>query len=397
MGLLKKIPGVLYLSFYLTLLGLGAEGEELKSVKLVSGDAEINLSQHQGWVPLVQTVVNLTEINGIKSTFLFRTFDPEGVVFYGDTLQGQDWFTLALKDGIPEMQIGKADILASMHGGPKLNDGKWHLMEISNHGDFVRLDVNHQKAVVLGLTSKMADVVQTGQIRLALGGILVSPDKLFVPFQPAMDGCIREGNWLNLGIPWEQKGETKPCYENIKPGSYFSGSGLAEFNTTALPGQHTEEPGITIDIYGDSTTLNGTILSLNTPGQELATMTLTVDNNLKRTTFKILPNDKLTISGKTFKRLSIILLKEKVILRTFDGNLDSTEVSTASKLVPDYASGWRNGRILSFGGPYRHGAPDHSPKYLTGCLEKIQVQGQDIDLDLAQYKHFTISSHSCPL
>lgn len=33
--------------------------------------------------------------------------------------------------------------------------------------------------------------------------------------------------------------------------------------------------------------------------------------------------------------------------------------------------------------------------FLTGCLEKIQVQGKDLDLDLA-VKHMSISPHSCP-
>ncbi len=34
--------------------------------------------------------------------------------------------------------------------------------------------------------------------------------------------------------------------------------------------------------------------------------------------------------------------------------------------------------------------------YLHGCLEKILVQGQVIDLDRALYKHTAVSSHSCP-
>jgi len=66
----------------------------------------------------------------IRSFFEFRTFDPEGAIFYGDTKEGLDWFVLSLRDGIPEMQIGKADILVSIKGGHKLNDGAWHLVNI---------------------------------------------------------------------------------------------------------------------------------------------------------------------------------------------------------------------------------------------------------------------------
>lgn len=38
---------------------------------------------------------------------------------------------LSLRDGIPEMQIGKADILVSIKGGRRLNDGAWHLVNVS--------------------------------------------------------------------------------------------------------------------------------------------------------------------------------------------------------------------------------------------------------------------------
>ena len=62
----------------------------------------------------------------IKSVFELRTLDPEGAVFYGDTKAGEDWFVFSLRNGIPEMQIAKADILVSAIGGPKLNDGQWH-------------------------------------------------------------------------------------------------------------------------------------------------------------------------------------------------------------------------------------------------------------------------------
>lgn len=34
-------------------------------------------------------------------------------------------------------------------------------------------------------------------------------------------------------------------------------------------------------------------------------------------------------------------------------------------------------------------------QFLAGCLGKIQVQGKDLDLDLA-VKHKSITSHSCP-
>ncbi|XP_010886196.2 sex hormone-binding globulin [Esox lucius] len=393
MGLLNTTTGELLVSLCLTLLVWGAEGQGTGKVKLVLGSEEINLGQHQGtWAPLMQTRENLTQVKSIRSTFLFRTFDPEGVVFYGDTLNGKDWFILALKDGIPEMQIGKADILVSMHGGPKINDGKWHLLEISNNGDFVRLNVDSQKEVIVGLKSKMTESVLQGQIRLAIGGILVSPENLLVPFQPAMDGCIRQGNWLNLSMPWEtqQLGEPRPCYANIEPGSYFTGAGVATFNTTELPAYQTEDIGITISIQGDSSMLNGTILSLKTPGEEIATTRLIVDNDLKNIKLTIRTIESISKSIR-FTKLTLTLKKNQLNMKT-----DETEMKLESDDIPDYLSRWKEGMILAFGGLQEDRAPDNSNQYLKGCLAKIQVLGQDVDLDRALYKDASISSHSCP-
>lgn len=122
--------------------------------KRVLGDATMFLGQErENWRPLIHTTVNLTDISrwesklkpfinaaplsarvrdfflvsrSIKSSFQLRTFDPEGVIFYGDTKKGRDWFVLALKDGIPLMQIYRAGMYVSVAGGTKLSDGEWH-------------------------------------------------------------------------------------------------------------------------------------------------------------------------------------------------------------------------------------------------------------------------------
>uniref|UniRef100_A0A4W5JC82 Sex hormone-binding globulin n=1 Tax=Hucho hucho TaxID=62062 RepID=A0A4W5JC82_9TELE len=394
MGSLKTMSGGLLLGLCLTLLGWGAEGQwNGRPKKEISGSGPINLGQQQRgtWWPLMQTRENLTEVKSIKSMFQFRTFDPEGVVFYGDTREGEDWFVLILRNGIPEMQIGKADILVSVQGGPKLNDGKWHLVEISSQGDFVVLEVDGQKGLVVGLKSKETVEVLTGQIRLALGGILVSLDKLLIPFQPEMDGCIQKGNWLNLSTPWETEmiGEPWPCYQNIQPGSYFPGAGLAAFNTTDLPGHQTEESGITIDIHGDSTKMEGTVLSLKTSGQELPTVTVKINNDPKKVILTILKRD--TVTEQSFSRLSLTLLKNQVNM-----DIDDTHLTFEIDNIPDFPRSWKEGMILAFGGLPGDGVSYSSIQYLKGCLEKIQVQGQDVDLDRALYKDLSISSHSCP-
>lgn len=345
----------------------------------ISGRGTINLAhRQQKWTPAMQTCANLSDIRSIRSFFEFRTLDPEGAVFYGDTKEGQDWFVLSLRDGIPEMQIGKADILVSVKGGRKLNDGAWHLLELRSEGKFVVLEVNNEVELVVGLHSKLAEEQLTGKIRLALGGMLVDKQKLFHPFEPEMDACIRGGHWLNLSTPWDTDStwEPRPCSSEIKKGSYFPGTGVAVFNTSDLPALKTEEAGITVEIFGSWI---GTTLSLQSTGF-LYVLEGDKDDKLGlkdgSTEF---PSEPATLTFTILKNSLVVNSKPKVKSETLD-----------------FLSMWKNGMLLTFGGVPGDSEVAKSNPYLRGCLEKIVVQGQVIDLDRAAYKHTAVSSHSCP-
>ncbi|XP_076581396.1 sex hormone-binding globulin [Chaetodon auriga] len=388
----KAMAGGLLLTFSLTLLGWGAEGQgNGRDKKAVSGGATVYLGQDRDiWRPLIHTTVNLSEINSIKSSFQLRTFDPEGAIFYGDTKNGDDWFVLSLKDGIPLMQISKGDILISVAGGTKLNDGKWHTLEVSNHEKFVVLEVDGSNKLVVGMQSKQTVEVLSGQLRLAVGGILIDKEKMIVQFEPQMDGCLREGNWLNLSIPWETEAEELwPCYQHVQPGSYFPGTGFAIFNTSVFPIEADHE--VKAELWGDFSKIDGTILSIKAPGQ-WRTLALAANNNTKEVT---LTYGKETMRMKnTINRL--VLTFDTDSMHVFEAEDDSEVTMSSDSVVsfPGFLTMWREGR-LAIGGLLGEGEDDTGSHFLTGCLEKIQVQGKDLDLDLA-HKHMSISSHSCP-
>uniref|UniRef100_A0A8C5ETG7 Sex hormone-binding globulin n=1 Tax=Gouania willdenowi TaxID=441366 RepID=A0A8C5ETG7_GOUWI len=316
----------------------------------------------------------------IKSCFQFRTFDPEGAIFYGDTKGGEDWFVLSLRKGIPLMQISKLGMLVSAAGGPKLNDGRWHTLEVSNQGQFVILEVDGSDGLTVGMQSKDYQDVIGGHLRLAVGGILISREELSIQFEPQMDGCVREGIWLNLSVPWETETEELwPCYQNIQPGSYFPGTGLAIFNTSdnelGFNGYScafkificlfhffwvvftvftmNEDKEVTIDLKGDFSMMNGTILSILVPGQEVM-FTLVAHNHTQVCAL----NSFMIISKIQYAACFIIILT--CVFSLFPGN------------------------------------DNVGSQFLTGCLKEIKIQGVDLDLDLA-VRHGSISSHSCPV
>ncbi|XP_067225389.1 sex hormone-binding globulin [Chanodichthys erythropterus] len=372
---------ILLLGPYLILLYRGVSSDQ------ISGKGVVNLAHRQSkWTPLMQTTANLSDITSIRSSFEFRTLDPEGAIFYGDTKEGQDWFVLSLRDGIPEMQIGKADILVSIKGGRKLNDGAWHLLELRSEGKFVVLEVNNKEELVVGLHSNLTEDELTGKIRLALGGMLVDKQKLFHPFEPEMDACIRGGNWLNLSTPWvrDSTWEPRPCFSEIKRGSYFPGTGVAMFNTSDLPGIKTEEAGITVEIFGSWT---GTTLSLQSTGFQYVVGELDVHKDVKEVQLGLKEGSETVALPREPATLTFTILKHSLVVNS------KPELKTESL---DFFTMWKKGMLLTFGGVPGDSEAEKSTHYLRGCLEKILVQGQVIDLDRALYKHTAVSSHSCP-
>ncbi|CAG5929218.1 unnamed protein product [Menidia menidia] len=387
------VAGGLLFAVSLAQLGLLAEGQrKLRGRKIVSGGSTIFLGQDRDiWSPLIYTEVNLTRISNIKSSFHLRTYDPEGVIFYGDTKDGEDWFVLSLKDGVPLMQITRENVSVSVAGGPKLNDGGWHTLEVSNEGNFVILEVDRSPALVVGTPYTEEEEDLSSPLRLALGGILIGTEKLIVKFNPKMDGCVRGGLWLNLSMPWEgDMDDLWPCYRNVRPGSYFPGNGFAIFNTSVFPFK--KEHGFRIELLGDFSQVDGTILSIKAP-QEEPMFTAVAKNVTKEVEIKF--GEERIVIKSSFKRLLITFLEDllKVLPDEDESKTSTFPVSPTSH--PSYKTIWDKGR-LAFGGLLGEDEGNVGSRYLTGCLDKIQVQGKDVDLDLA-IKHESISSHSCPV
>lgn len=379
----------------LPLLRSAATGQGDKDVK-ISAMGTVNLGQERdAWKPLMYTTVNLSEISSIKSTFQLRTFDPEGTVFYGDTKGGQDWFVLSLQDGLPLMQISKGKVHVSVAGGPKLNDGKWHTLEVSNQGRFVVLEVDGSKGLVLGMESTEEEEDLAGGLRLALGGLLISTDKIIVQYEHHLDGCVRQGNWLNTSLPWESEvQELWPCYQDVQPGSYFSGAGFAVFNTSALFSEvfpNDEDEEFSIELWGHFSRMDGTILSIKPLGQERM-LSLVANNKTKEV--KLTLGSQIVPMTSTFKRLTIIIQRDSLVLHQYVDSFNGSS-SYFGTNNSGYWTVWREGQ-LAFGGLLGEGEDQVGSNFLMGCLEKILIQGKNVDLDLASKRHMSISTHSCP-
>ncbi|XP_063043288.1 sex hormone-binding globulin-like [Engraulis encrasicolus] len=346
---------------------------------------------------------NFGEVDSIMSYFSFRTFDPEGVFFYGHSSEGEDWFMLSLRGGVPEMQFGQSKMKVTATGGPKLNDGVWHKLEIYSEEEFVRLKVDGKPELRLRMFHDQPDPGMVGALHLALGGILIDPDRLPIKINPMMDACIRHGRWLSLITQWDMTPKKKeiPCFSDIKPGSFFSGGGLVIFNTSALPDFDSDQKMV-ISVHPSSYKWSGTILSMWSPHTHSRLISVGADAEAQKLFYRVHSGANATEDyfDKDIKSFQLTIEKDSI---TFEAHQQSGIILQSKTILASGCSHgiveqWEEGMLLGFGGLLGEGgeydAPDSA--YMEGCLDSIYIQGQKWDLDQSLFKDETVSTHSCP-
>ncbi|XP_021570293.1 sex hormone-binding globulin isoform X6 [Carlito syrichta] len=210
---------------------------------------------------------DLTKMTKASSSFELRTWDPEGVIFYGDTNPKDDWFVLGLREGRPEIQLHNHWAQLTVGAGPRLDDGKWHQVEVKIDGDSVLLRVDGEE--VLRLRQVSGPLVNKSQavMRIALGGLLFPSSNLRLPLVPALDGCLRRDTWLDKQAQISVSAPTniRSCNVESQPGTFFPPGTHAEFNLQDIPQPHAEPWAFSLDLGLEQATGSGHLLALRTP------------------------------------------------------------------------------------------------------------------------------------
>uniref|UniRef100_A0A8C9M111 Sex hormone-binding globulin n=1 Tax=Panthera tigris altaica TaxID=74533 RepID=A0A8C9M111_PANTA len=157
---------------------------------------------------------DFTKIRKTSSSFELRTWDPEGVIFYGDTKPQEDWFVLGLRDGRPEIQMHNHLAQLTVGAGPRLDDGKWHQLV------------------------------------------------------PTLDGCLRRENWLDQQAQTSVSALTsslRSCAAESQPGTFFPPGTRAEFSLQDIPQPHAEPWAFSLDLGLQLAAGSGHLLALGTP------------------------------------------------------------------------------------------------------------------------------------
>ncbi|XP_036884007.1 sex hormone-binding globulin isoform X3 [Sturnira hondurensis] len=312
------------------------QGHVLRQIPPTQGTQEppaVHLNNGLGQEPVSIMTFNLTKITKSSSFFEFRTWDPEGVIFYGDTNPKDDWFVLALRDGRPEIQLYNQWAQLTVGAGPRLDDGRWHQLV------------------------------------------------------PALDACLRRDNWLDQQAQISASAPTslRSCAIESQPGIFFPPGTRAEFNLQDVPQPHVEPWTFSLDLGLQLAAGSGHLLALGTPANP-SWLSLHLQDQKVVLFYGSGPGlDLPLVLGLP---LQLKLDESRVLLSHGPGKI---LVQPPLSLDDSLLNLWAHPQGQLFLGTL----PGETSS-ASFCLNSLLAQDQRLDLDRAQSRSKDIWTHSCP-
>nr|XP_006116899.1 vitamin K-dependent protein S isoform X1 [Pelodiscus sinensis] len=377
-------------------------------LNLEKNDKLLYLAEQFIGIPVLYLRFRLPEVTRFSAEFDFRTYDAEGVMLYAESPDSTAWFLLALRNGKIEIQFKNELGTKITSGGKVINDGLWHIVSVEELEHSISVKI--AKEAVMNINSPRNLFKPSNgflETKVYIAGLPRKVnDTLIKPINPRLDGCIRAWNLMNQGSSGIkeviQEKQSKHCLVTVGKGSYYPGTGTAEFHINynnltndnewliniILTIRPSTSTGVMFALVSDETVpLALSIVDSNSPNSQEIIVTI------KNVIVARLESDRLCTSKRT--RLELRVNKQLLEL-TAESQTESTTTYQQQQLsILDLAM---KGRIVTYLG----GIPDvpigatQQTAFYNGCME-VKVNGLQLDLDEAFSKHNDIRSHSCPL
>ncbi|XP_053421312.1 vitamin K-dependent protein S [Nycticebus coucang] len=390
--------------------------QDQKSCEAVPVCLPLNLDKNYELLYLAEQFVGvvlylkfrLPEITRFSAEFDFRTYDSEGVILYAESLDHSAWFLIALREGKIEIQLKNEYTAKIITGGKVINNGLWNMVSVEELENSISVKI--AKEAVMNINKPGSLFKPTNgflETKVYFAGFPRKVENSLIrSINPRLDGCIRGWNLMDQGASGVkeiiQEKQNKHCLVTVEKGSYYPGSGIAQFAIDYNNMSNAEgwQVNVTLNIRPSAAT--GVMLAL-VSGNSVPFALSLVDSTSEK-----FQDIVVSVENTVISRIEAMsLCSDQQSYLEFRVNRNVLEFWTPLK--NDIISSEHFQRqfatldkaMKGTVATYLGGIPDvpfnATPvnAFYNGCME-MNINGVQLDLDEAISKHNDIRAHSCP-
>ncbi|XP_062961105.1 vitamin K-dependent protein S [Cynocephalus volans] len=390
--------------------------QDQKSCEAVPVCLPLNLDKNYELLYLAEQFVGvvlylkfrLPAVTRFSAHFDFRTYDSEGVILYAESLDHSAWFLIALRDGKIEIQFKNEYTTKIITGGKVINNGVWHMVSVEELEHSISVKIAKEAVMNInkpGSLFKTTDRFLEAKVYFA--GLPRKVENAVIrPINARLDGCIRGWDLMNQGASGVkeiiQENQNKHCFVTVEKGSYYPGSGVAQFTIDYNNVSNAEgwQINVTMNIRPSAGT--GVMLAL------VSGNTVPFALSLVDSTSEKFQDILVSVENTVISRIEAIrLCADEQSHLEFRVNRNNLELSTPLNKDISYSEDLQKQLAILDKAmkqsvvTYLGGIPDvpfiATPvnAFYNGCME-VNINGVQLDLDEAISKHNDIRAHSCP-
>lgn len=367
------------------------------------------LGEQFSGAPVVYLRFRLPGVTRFSAEFDLRTYDPEGVILYTESPDSGSWLLLALRDGKIEIQF-KNEYGAKVIGSSKIvADGLWHIISVEELEKSVSVKIAKEAVMSINNPGRLFTPISgTLEAKVYIAGLSVK-NNIISPINPRLDGCIRGWNLMKQGASGVKEvihdKESKHCFVTVEKGSYFPGTGAAQFHLNyAYNSKSSEIWAVNVTMSVRPSTGTGVMFAL-VQGKSVP-LALSIRDSKVRDAQEVIVSvgnvviahlDSHRLCGPRNLLINLTITKEDIELAAESfitiNYINKDELEQQLNILQQAIS--RNVDTYLGGLPDVPITATPVTAFYSGCME-IEVNSEKLDLDEAVIKENGIRSHSCP-
>ncbi|XP_061891515.1 growth arrest-specific protein 6 [Entelurus aequoreus] len=331
---------------------------------------------------------------GFSAEFDFRTFDPEGVIFFAGGHLNSSWIVLAMHHGKLELQLKYGSVSRVTSSGPVVNDGQWRKISVEEQGRSLVIKIDREAVMKIAVNGDLFTLKKDmHELNLTVGGVPFKESSLVSKVNPRLDGCMKEWRWLTGDRSMQESittNENIQCFSTENPGAYYPGRGFAFYNIS----YDSQNLSVHLTLY---------------PTSAIGVLFALVHQDTVPLSIALADHHPATDDWRDFVLVSAgdaIIASSPAPLCDGESHEIHLKISgNRTQLLVDGEPGRSEDAevdLLSPSSTFIGGLPEvplaATPvsAHYSGCMV-VAVNGLTLDLDQALHKHNDIRSHSCPL